>query len=112
MRAHSKDSLEQMSGQQIVHRLTTLNEVVDGESVNEMRKRLETTRHLMIWHDLSTVANHSHLVFIVTCLYDPACFYANSDYEHLTERNLNIQANVESPSVYIVAKSSSSDKSN
>jgi hypothetical protein len=45
--------------------------MVDGENVDEMRKRLkemETTRHLMMWHDLSTVANHSHLVFMVTCI--------------------------------------------
>jgi hypothetical protein len=43
-------------------------------------------------------------------LYDPACFYTDREYEQLTGRNINVQANVESPSVYIIARSSSSDK--
>ena len=71
---------------------------------------METSWHLMIWHDLSTVANHSHLVFMVTCLYDPAFFYTDSEYQQLTGKCISIQAKVESPSVYIVARSSSSDK--
>ena len=73
-------------------------------------KDLERTRHFMIWHDLSTVANHSHLVFMVSCLYDPACFYTDAEFEQLNRKRINIQAKVESPSVYIVARSSSSDK--
>jgi hypothetical protein len=73
MRANSNDNLETVSEEDLVDRLTTLNEVVDGKNLDEMRKRLkemETTWHLMIWHDLSTMANHSHLVFMVTCLYN------------------------------------------
>jgi fructosamine-3-kinase len=73
MGANSNDNLETVLEEEIV--------------VDEMRKRLkevETTQHLMIWHDLSTVENHSHLGFMVTCLYDPACFYKDSEYEQLT----------------------------
>ena len=70
---------------------------------------MERTQHLMIWHDLPTVANHSHLVFMVSCLYDPACFYTDSEYEQLTGTQINIQAKVETPSVYVIARSTSSD---
>ena len=66
-------------------------------------KEMERTRHLLVWHDLSTVAYHSHLVFMATCLYDPATFYTNSEYEAMTGRKINIQSLVESPSLYIVA---------
>ena len=61
-------------------RMEMLNEKKDGEGEGEMRERLkvmERTRHLLVWHDLSTVANHSHLVFMATCLYDPAVFYTD-----------------------------------
>ena len=64
----------------------------------------------MIWHDLSTVANHSHLVFMATCLYDPATFYTCSEYKAMTGEKVNIQSVVEAPSLYIVARSSSSDE--
>ena len=113
MRANADGSLEEISGEDVVKRLQKLNEVKVDEDDEVMRTRLqnmERTRHLMIWHDLSTVANHSHLVFMVACLYDPACFYTDAEYEQLTGRKMNIQAIVETPSVYIVARSSSSDK--
>ena len=112
MRANANDNLEAMSASDLVDRLHKLNETKDGEGIEEMRERLkeiERTRHLMIWHDLSTVANHSHLVFMVSCLYDPACFYTDSEYEQLTGTQINIQAKVETPSVYIIARSTSSD---
>ena len=85
----------------------------NGQSVEDMRKQvkdMERTRNLLIWHDLSNVANHSHLVFMVPCLYDPAAFYTDAEFEQLKGRRINVQAKVESPSVYIVARSSSSDK--
>ena len=112
MRANANDNLEAMSASDLVDRLHKLNETKDSEGIEEMRERLkemERTQHLMIWHDLSTVANHSHLVFMVSCLYDPACFYTDGEYEQLTGTQINIQAKVETPCVYIIARSTSSD---
>ena len=65
--------------------------------MKERLKQMERTRHLMIWHDLSTVANHSHLVFMATCLYDLATFYTCSEYEAMTGEKVNIQSVVEPP---------------
>ncbi len=94
-----------MSKKEVVNRLDMLNEKVDGEDETEMRKRLkvmERTRHLLVWHDLSAIANHSHLVSMATCLYDPATFYYNNEYEVITGKKVNIQSLVEIPSLYIV----------
>ncbi len=113
MRINDEKDIASMSKEECFNRLTVLNETKDGECEAEMKRRLkemERTRHLLVWHDLSTVANHSHLVFMATCLYDPATFYTNSEYEAMTGRKINIQSPVESPSLYIVARSSSSDE--
>ena len=113
MRKNTNDDLEAMSSEHVMNKLITLNEVKEGEEIANLRQHLmdlERTRHLLVWHDLSTVANHSHLVFMVACLYDPAFYYTDEEYERITGRKINVQAKVETPSVYIVARSSSSDK--
>ena len=100
MRVNGYKDVDSMSVEEVVERLTMLNE--DGENEEEMKERLkvmERTQHLMMWHDLSTVANHSHLVFMVTCLYDQATFYTGSKYEVTTGRKVNIQSLVEAPSL-------------
>ncbi len=113
MRKNTNDDLEAMSSEHVMNKLITLNEVKEGEEIANLRQHLmdlERTRHLLVWHDLSTVANHSHLVFMVACLYDPAFYYTDEEYEQITGRKINVQAKVETPTVYIVARSSSSDK--
>jgi len=49
--------------------------------MNEKLKSLERTRNLLVWLDNSTVANSGYLVCLVTCLYDPAVFYTDDEYE-------------------------------
>ncbi len=113
MQKNTNDDLEAMSSEHVMNKLITLNEVKEGEEIANLRQHLmelERTRHLLVWHDLSTVANHSHLVFMVAWLYDPALYYTDEEYEQITGRKINVQAKVETPSVYIVARSSSSDK--
>jgi uncharacterized protein involved in tolerance to divalent cations len=113
MKANTKVDLEAMSSPDIGDGLTNINKINVGEEIGDMGKRLmdiERTRHLIISHNLSTVANHSHLVFMVACLYDPACFYTDSGYEQLTKRWICVQVKAETPSVYMVVRSSSSDK--
>ena len=78
MRINAEKDVASMNEEECFDKLRMLNEEKDGECEIDMKERLkqmERTRHLMTWHDLSTVANHSHLVFMATCLYDPATFY-------------------------------------
>jgi hypothetical protein len=46
---------------------------------------------------------------MVACLYNSAGFYTNEEHELILQRKVDIQTNVESPEVYIVARSSISD---
>ncbi len=50
-----------MSETEVLGRLKDLGEHKENENLQKMKQRLasyETTRHLMIWLDNSTVANH------------------------------------------------------
>ena len=78
MRQRADDEHNNITSENLVQCLKAINEYNEGESLQSMRDRLkviERTRHLKIWHDLSTIANHGHLVFMVSCLYDPAIHY-------------------------------------
>ena len=90
-----------------VQRLTDLNEFDDSEGLTTMKeklKSLERTRHLMIWHDHSTVANHGHLLFMVSVIYDPAFHLTSAEYKTKTGKDIDIQEEVERPQVYIIAR--------
>ena len=95
--------------QQLVKVNAVFSDTDDKGVLKAKLKEISHTRHLKIWHDLSTVANHGHLIFMIACLYDPALFYTNNEYERKTKRKVDVQTIIESPEVYIVARSSSSD---
>ena len=38
-------------------------------------KHFMTRRHLLIWQDHSTLANHGHLLLMIRIMYDPAIYY-------------------------------------
>lgn len=100
---------------QLKQRLLEIHELNDKEdlSVIEMRdklKEIERKRHLLVWLDNSTVANHGYLVCMVTSLYDPAVFYTDQEYKTLTGKNVSIQKVIEQPEIHFVARSGSSDE--
>jgi len=106
-RQHPDCYYNDMSRIDIVKRLTDLNEFDDGDGLDKMREKLKTlerTRHLMIWHDHSTVANHGHLLFLATVAYDPAFHLTSQEYKEKTGKDIDIQEEVESPQVYIIAR--------
>ena len=85
LRAQCDEYYNSLSEQVLKERLKELNELPkDLPSQEEMKKKLqniETTRHLLVWLDNSTVANHGYLVCLITCLYDPAVFLTNDEYK-------------------------------
>ena len=88
------------------------NEYIEGKTKKEMEERLkgiERTRHLKLWHDQSTIANHRHLVFMVSCIYDPMMYYTNDEYFSKYNKIVDVQAAVESPEIYMIARSGGSD---
>ena len=79
---------------QLLNRLEVLGELKENENQDEMKKRLmslETTRNLMVWLDNSTVANHGHVLCLITCLYDPAVFYTSKEYKAITGKDVDTQ---------------------
>jgi hypothetical protein len=72
-------------------------EIIKTEFLVEGRKQplIEIRKNGDMWHDLSTVANHSHLVFMVSCLYDPAIHYTNEEYLKMTNIKEDVQTRVE-----------------
>jgi hypothetical protein len=108
MRHTSDEDFQNMTLESVITSLKEINECHDGGNEDEMRawlKKFERTRHIKMWHDLSTFGNHSHLVFMVSCLYDQAKHYTNEEYLKMTNIKEDVQARVESPKVYIFARS-------
>ena len=79
VRGHTDQEYEQMSHEQITERLKVLgndeNHLRDSpEQRKERPMRFERTRHLMVWggEGGSTILNHSYLLYLIQCVYDPA----------------------------------------
>ena len=99
----SEEELFEMSRDELMQQLVQVNalfsETDDKGVLKAKLKKISHTRHLKIWHDFSTVANHGHLIFMIACFYDPALFYTNDEYERKTKRKVDIQTIIESPEV-------------
>ena len=106
-RSHPDLYYDEMTRIEVASRLKELNELDETEGLTKMRKKLkslERTRHLIVWHDHSTVANHGHLMFMISVLYDPAFHITTEEYKEKTGKNIDIQEAVEQPQVYIIAR--------
>ena len=112
IRQYGDEHYDEMTRLDVSNRLDNLGELDDGEGLMAMReklKKLERQRHLLVWHDHSTVANHGHIVFMVSSIYDPAFFLTPEEYQQKTGELVDIQIEVEKPDIYIVGRCASSD---
>ena len=64
----------------------------------------------MLWHDGSTLVNHGHLLFMVASMYDPALYLTDEEFFKKTGRKVNVQAKVETPELYILARCDATDQ--
>lgn len=83
MRKRTDQEYASLSNADLVKILKSCKENKEDKTEEEMQNRLkliERTRHLKVWHDQSTIANHSHLIFMVSCIYDSAVYYTNEEY--------------------------------
>ena len=113
LRARTEEMIQSLTEDEVQQQLEKLNELTENKSIDEMRedlKRLERSRSLLVWLDNSTVANHGYLVCMVTCLYDPAVFYTDSEFKELTGQKVSIQKIIEKPEIHFIARSGSSDE--
>ena len=114
MRLNPDSYFHNISKIDLINRLSSICESVnENENLNTMKERLKTherTRHLQVWHDGSSIANHGHIVFCVNVLYDPAVFYTSAEYAVLAKTDVNVQREVEEPELYIIGRCPSNDE--
>ena len=60
-------------------RLAELGESYDSKmTIEEVQQKLKTicrTRHFKLWHDHSEIAGHSHILVLLSAVYDPALIF-------------------------------------
>ena len=116
MRLRTNDEFEQLSKDNLIISLKQINEFtctdqcLNSEALIEKLKKFERTRHLMMWHDCATVGGHSYLLMMIACMYDPACYLTDTEYERKYNISSNVQAIVEKPRIYILAQCPSNDQ--
>ena len=77
--------------------------------VKERLKAMERKRHLLIWGDNSTLLNHGHLLLTVNSVYDEARYFTNEEMKAKGKGDIDVQAVVERPHVYILGRCGSSE---
>ena len=85
MRLHEDKFYETMNEDLLKQELLRLDELCNVTNMNTKQsiaylKKLQRQRHLIFWHDASTISNHSHLLMTVSCLYDVAIHLTDSEY--------------------------------
>ena len=114
MRLRTHKDFKNLTGDEITNELKCLGELPNDSLSNETLvnklKSLERTRHLMFWHDGSTLANHSHILMTDAAVYNPAVYFRDEEFFEKNKRMINIQAEVEKPFLYIMARCPSNEQ--
>ena len=101
-RQYSDTEYDEMTPGKVISELKRINEYQNNENSTffeqrETLKSFQRTRNLALWHDTSTIAGHSYLLMMIKCLYDPAIFYTDIEYEEKFQKKVKIQVEVEKP---------------
>ncbi|XP_065639884.1 uncharacterized protein LOC124815982 isoform X2 [Hydra vulgaris] len=116
MRVKTDEEYEKMSRKSIINYLKRINEMQEvdqDEKTNNLKirlKKFERKRHFMLWHDTSTISNHSHVLMTISTLFDPEIHYTSEEYQQKYNKTINIQAVVEAPIWYIFGRCSATDE--
>ncbi len=113
MRLDSNEAFDAMSHTQLLESLqaycTTVNESFSDSELQMLLRGYQRGRSLALWHDHATILGSGFILITVHTIYDAAVFLTNAEYEQLHgERNVDVQAVVEQPEIYLLALGSSS----
>ena len=106
MRLRPNKYFDTLSREEVVHQLKTINGFnsldcdANTEVLTQRLKMYERTRYLIFWHDGSSLSSHSHILIMVSCLYDTAVFVTDEEYFKSEGSLINIQARIEKPFLY------------
>ena len=113
-RIYSDAELNELSKEELVGELSRINEMENKQcEVDVLRDKLkfyQRRRHLQLWHDGSCIANNSYMLFMVNALYDKALYLTNEEYFCKYGKNIDVQAQIEKPQLYIIAKCPSNEQ--
>ena len=90
MRITSDDEYSKLS-QEVKGRLASLNEANTSEEPDKLLaqlKKVERTRHWLLWHDHAGIGSTGIMLFLVREMYDPAIHLTNEKY---LAKNTNTQ---------------------
>ena len=105
-----------LSREEVTHQLKTINEFnsfncdAGTQVLKKKLKMYERTRHLIFSHAGSSLSSHSHILFMVSCLYNTAVFITDEEYFRSEGSLINIQTRIEKPFLYLMARSPSTDQ--
>ena len=108
-RIKNDDEVEMMLKEDVITYLKDINQydekdVDDIEKVKETLKKFQRQRHLMMWHDGSTISNHGHVLFMVAEVYDKAIHYTDAEVFNNLIKKIDVQSTIEKPEIYILAR--------
>ena len=113
MRLMTDDDLHNLSREEIVAEMSRVQHTPDdNKSLQELQHdlaALQRTRTIAMWHDHSTVLQQGYILFAVWIVYDPAVFFSEQECKaslNITVKNL--QEEIEQPTIYMIAPSTSS----
>ena len=108
MRLTPDDVIDKMSAEELIKCVSQYEIVseVDHCYLKKRLKALERTRHLVLWHDHSSVLSRGYILITLNVIYDNAVF-DDRLYDE-SKHKLSLQEYVEQPEMYIVCLSSSS----
>ena len=109
----SDEHYEGLNEESIINQLQELHEYTtdEGLKTDQLRNKLKHLgrhRHLMIWHDNSTVTNRGYLVCSVSVLYDTAIFLTNEENKAKAGKTVDVQTAAEKPREQFIARCNSS----
>ena len=81
---------------------------MDTEGMRTKIRNLEPTRHLVLWHDHSSVLSNGYMLFTVNVVYDSAVFRKIDEIPEKERPTVAVQELVEEPRMCMIAMSSSS----
>ena len=78
-------------------------DIIDIITLQNKLKYFQRRRHLMIWHDGSTICNHGHVLFTCSEVYDKA-IHLNEEVLQIFGKKVDVQETIEQPQIYIFAR--------
>ena len=109
-RIKNDSEVDDMSRQEIMDYFIKIQEYDEGfinastAFLKNKLKSFQRRRHISMWHDGATICNHSHVLFMVSILYDIAIHYTDEEVLEMSGKSVDVQATIETPEIYILGR--------